>query len=90
MTWSVFSVVQTKYKEAGKKETSSCLYSLLPATLETQHAKETTELLSDVRTASLLSQTSRSGRLSLNVRLSGEVQGEWEEGPVQLSLLHPA
>lgn len=46
------SYFQAKYKEAGKKEASSCLYSLLPATLETQLAKESSELLSEVRTAS--------------------------------------
>lgn len=37
-----------KYKGAGKKEASSCLYSLLPATLETQLAKESAALLSEV------------------------------------------
>ena len=52
---NLFCVMQAKYKEAGKKEVNSCLYSLLPATLETQHAKETSELLSEVRAASFLS-----------------------------------
>ena len=48
---------QAKYKEAGKKEASTSLYHLLPETLETQHAKEATELLSEVTyiTASLTS-----------------------------------
>ena len=41
--------LQTKYKEAGKKEANSCLYSLLPHTMETQRAKEAAELLSEVR-----------------------------------------
>ncbi len=40
--------LQTKYKEAGKKEVKTCLYSLLPHTMETQHAKEAAELLSEV------------------------------------------
>ena len=43
--------LQVKYKEAGKKEVNTCLYSLLPETLQTQHAKETTELLSEVRSS---------------------------------------
>lgn len=43
--------LQAKYKEAGKKEANTCLYSLLPETLETQHAKETTELLSEVKSS---------------------------------------
>lgn len=37
-----------KYKEAGKKGVSSALYSTLPETLETQHAKEASELQSQV------------------------------------------
>lgn len=40
--------LQTKYKEAGKKEANACLYSLLPHTMDTQHAKEAAELLSEV------------------------------------------
>lgn len=38
-----------KYKEDGKKELSVSLYSLLPETIHTQHAKEASELQSDVR-----------------------------------------
>uniref|UniRef100_A0A3Q1JFV9 Nebulette n=1 Tax=Anabas testudineus TaxID=64144 RepID=A0A3Q1JFV9_ANATE len=38
---------QSKYKEAGKKELVNCLYSLLPETKETQHAKEKTQLYSE-------------------------------------------
>lgn len=37
-----------RYKEAGKKGGNLCLYSLLPETLETAHAKEVSELLSEV------------------------------------------
>lgn len=37
-----------KYREAGKKGASSCLYSTLPETLETQHAKEASQLQSQV------------------------------------------
>lgn len=40
--------LQAKYKEASKKEANSCLYHQLPETLETQHAKEATELQSQV------------------------------------------
>ena len=40
--------LQTKYKEAGKKEVKTNLYSLLPLTMETQRAKEAAELLSEV------------------------------------------
>lgn len=40
--------VKMKYKEAGKKGVSSALYSTLPETLETQHAKEASELQSQV------------------------------------------
>ena len=41
---------QSKYKEEGKKEASISLYSLLPETMETQHAKEASELRSEVHT----------------------------------------
>lgn len=51
----VFSMVsllwmwlQTKYREAGRKAASSCLYSKLPETLETHHAKEVSQLQSQV------------------------------------------
>lgn len=44
-------VLQSKYKEAGKKEASSSLYSKLPETLETQHAKEVAQLQSQVLTS---------------------------------------
>lgn len=37
-----------KYKEAGKKAAMSSLYSTLPETLETQHAKEAAQLQSQV------------------------------------------
>lgn len=40
--------MQVKYTKAGRKEASSCLYAALPETLETQHAKEAAELLSQV------------------------------------------
>lgn len=43
-------VFQTKYKEASKKQTSTSLYHRLPETLETQHAKEASQLQSQVRT----------------------------------------
>lgn len=39
---------QSKYKEEGKKEASLSLYSILPETPETQHAREASELQSEV------------------------------------------
>ena len=44
---------QMKYKEAGKKAAMSSLYSTLPETLETQHAKEAARLQSQVRDSHL-------------------------------------
>uniref|UniRef100_A0A3B4XCZ2 Nebulette n=1 Tax=Seriola lalandi dorsalis TaxID=1841481 RepID=A0A3B4XCZ2_SERLL len=41
-------VCQVKYKQAGKQQAASSLYSKLPETLETKHAKEATELQSEV------------------------------------------
>ncbi|XP_042337070.1 nebulette-like, partial [Plectropomus leopardus] len=38
---------ESKYKEAGKKELVNSLYSLLPETKDTQHAKEQTQLHSE-------------------------------------------
>ncbi|XP_036790825.1 uncharacterized protein LOC110535304 [Oncorhynchus mykiss] len=37
---------QAKYKEAGKQQFSTLLYSKLPETLETQHAKDASQLQS--------------------------------------------
>lgn len=53
-------ITQNKYKEAGKKEMVKCLYSLLPETKETQHAKEQSQLHSEVHLnmQSLLSELS--------------------------------
>lgn len=45
----LFLLFQVKYKEVVKKEASSCLYSKLPETLETQHAKDASQLQSQVR-----------------------------------------
>lgn len=42
--------LQTKYKEAGRREASSSLYSKLPETLDTLHAKEVSQLQSQVLT----------------------------------------
>ena len=39
---------QIKYKESGKKEMSSSLYSTLPDTLETSFAREMTDMMSEV------------------------------------------
>jgi len=41
--------LQNKYQEAGKREASAPLYSLLPHTMETLHAKDAARLLSEVR-----------------------------------------
>lgn len=45
---AVHFCLQIKYKEAGKKEMNTCLYSVLPLTLDTQRAREAAELLSEV------------------------------------------
>ena len=45
-----FCVFQAKYKEASKKQASTPLYHRLPETLETQHAKEASQLQSQVNT----------------------------------------
>ena len=37
-----------KYKEDGKKEMSINLYSVMPATIDTEHAKEASNLQSEV------------------------------------------
>lgn len=39
---------QRKYREAGRKAATSSLYSTLPETLETQHAREMSQLQSRV------------------------------------------
>lgn len=44
------SLFQLKYKEDGKKEMNMNLYSLLPETLDTQHAKEQSQSQSQVLT----------------------------------------
>lgn len=52
-TWIIVSApvcVQLKYKAALKKSLSSSLFHALPETLETAHAKEVSELLSEVTT----------------------------------------
>lgn len=46
----VFVLFQRKYKEAGKKGVASSLYCTLPETLETRHAKEASQLHSEVNT----------------------------------------
>lgn len=43
-----FHPFQAKYKDAAKKEASSCEYHQLPETLETQHAKEASQMQSEV------------------------------------------
>lgn len=47
-TYSSLSVSQIKYKESGKKDMSTSLYSLLPETTEIQFAREMTEMQSEV------------------------------------------
>lgn len=46
----VFVLFQRKYKEAGKKGVASSVYCTLPETLETRHAKEASQLHSEVNT----------------------------------------
>lgn len=44
--------LKVKYKEDGRKEMSVNLYSLLPDTLDTQHAKELSDTRSEVGSSS--------------------------------------
>lgn len=46
--WNTLSALQNKYKEEGKKEMSSSLYSQLPETIEMQLAKTVHEFQSEV------------------------------------------
>lgn len=55
---------QVKYKEAGKKEASSALYHQLPETAETLHAKQLSELHSQVTTSFMLTPNVKCHRLS--------------------------
>ena len=43
-----FFIFQIKYKEGGKKDISASLYSQLPETMETQFAKEISDIQSEV------------------------------------------
>lgn len=45
LIWCLF---QSKYKQEGLKEASLSLYSVMPETLQTQHAREASELQSEV------------------------------------------
>ena len=47
-------VTQVKYKESGKKERSSSLYSTMADTLETSFAREVTGMQSEVNVSSYL------------------------------------
>ncbi|MEQ2199782.1 hypothetical protein XENOCAPTIV_011729, partial [Xenoophorus captivus] len=39
----------TKYKKSGREETGSSLFSVMPETLETQHAKQVSQIQSQVK-----------------------------------------
>lgn len=41
-------ILQVRYREEGRKELSSCLFSSLTQTLDTEHTKEATALQSQV------------------------------------------
>lgn len=45
---SMCSVCQLKYRQAARQQAAAALYSKLPETLETKHAKQVTELQSEV------------------------------------------
>jgi len=51
-----------KYKEEGKKEMSVSLYSLLPETIDTRHAREAAHLQSQVLVFLWSNNTDRWGR----------------------------
>lgn len=42
------SCFQTQYKKSGRQEAGSCLYSVMAETLDTQHAKQASQLQSQV------------------------------------------
>lgn len=70
--------LQIKYREAGKRAASSCLYSKLPETLDTRHAKEASQLQSQV-TSGVHDITQGEGQqsilvLTLSVCGAGQVQ----------------
>ena len=50
-------LLQVKYKEEGKRRASVSLYSTLAETPETQHAKEVSQLQSEVHTSYTHAQT---------------------------------
>lgn len=61
-THTVISFVlffQSRYKEEGKKESCMSLYSVLPETPETRHAREASELQSQVPRSRFLEENSR-------------------------------
>lgn len=83
MIHCVFVCFQSKYKEAGRKQASGALYSLLPETLETQHAKDATDLLSQVEEPLLYEprdtcQDKHTWKLIFAL-ISDEIQGGGEE-----------
>ena len=47
-SWTFWSFSQIKYKESGKKERSSSIYSTLPDTSETNFAREMSDMQSEV------------------------------------------
>lgn len=48
VTESKFFCFQTRYKKSGRQEAGSCLYSVMPETLDTQHAKQVSQIQSQV------------------------------------------
>lgn len=64
--------LQVKYKEAGKQQAATSLFSKLPETLETKHAREASQLQSQVpeRTAPQSRPSTRSDPINLALLLS--------------------
>ncbi len=48
MSLNCFLLFQTKYKKSGRQEAGSCLYSVMADTLDTQHAKQASQIQSQV------------------------------------------
>lgn len=67
----VFVLFQRKYKEAGKKGVASSLYCTLPETLETRHAKEASQLHSEVNTRD----ENRAFKINLKMLVDGKSTG---------------
>lgn len=80
---------QVKYKEDSRNEVNKCLYSTLPDTLDTQHARDATQLLSEVRGRSPAARARPVSDTCVYCVRSEKVQRGRQEGDVPQPFLHP-